>query len=69
MALDAGAVEPEVELVPDGDGTLVRFAHTGFADAEAAGQHAHGWEHYLDRLAIAARGDDPGRDTWLDRMQ
>ena len=26
------------------------------------------WDHYLERLEIAARGDDPGRDTWLDGM-
>jgi uncharacterized protein YndB with AHSA1/START domain len=66
--VEPGSTRIEVELVPDGDGTLIRFAHTGFADAEAAGPHAHGWDHYLERLEIAARGDDPGRDTWLDRM-
>ena len=32
----------------------------------AAQSHAHGWDHYLGRLAAAARGDDPGRDPWLD---
>ena len=63
-----GSTRIEVELVPDGDGTLLRFAHTGFADAEAAGMHAQGWDHYLERLEIAARGEDPGRDTWLDGM-
>ena len=41
----------------------------GVPDAEAAAKHAHGWDHYLARLEIAARGDDPGRDTWLDQMQ
>jgi uncharacterized protein YndB with AHSA1/START domain len=66
--VEPGSTRIEVELVPDGDGTLVRFAHTGFAGADDAGRHAHGWEHYLERLAIAARGDDPGRDTWLDEM-
>jgi uncharacterized protein YndB with AHSA1/START domain len=58
----------EVELVPEGDGTLVRFTHSGLPDAEATQRHAHGWDHYLERLQIAARGDDPGRDTWLDEM-
>jgi hypothetical protein len=36
-------------------------------DEAAAQSHAHGWDHYLERLAVAARGGDPGRDTWLDR--
>jgi uncharacterized protein YndB with AHSA1/START domain len=64
----AGSSTIEVELVPEGDGTLVRFTHSGLPDAEATQRHAHGWDHYLERLAIAARGDDPGRDTWLDEM-
>ena len=52
--------------MPDGDGTLLRFTHSGLPDADATEKHAHGWDHYLERLAIVARGDDPGRDTWLD---
>ena len=55
-----------MELEPDGEGTLLRFMHSGLPDAEATAQHAHGWDHYLPRLEIAARGGDPGRDTWLD---
>jgi uncharacterized protein YndB with AHSA1/START domain len=66
--VEPGSTRIEVELVPEGEGTLVRLAHTGFAGADDAGTHAHGWEHYLERLAIAARGDDPGRDSWLDGM-
>ena len=62
-----GSTTIEVELVPDGDGTLLKFAHIGLPDPEAAQMHGHGWDHYLERLEIAARGDDPGRDTWLDR--
>ena len=64
-----GSTRIEVELEPDGDGTLLRFAHSGLPDAEATARHAHGWDHYLARLEIAARGDDPGRDTWLDEMK
>jgi hypothetical protein len=26
--------------------------------------HATGWKHFLDRLAVAAAGADPGRDQW-----
>ena len=63
-----GSSTIEVELEPDGDGTLVRFTHSGLPDADATAKHAHGWDHYLPRLETAARGDDPGRDTWLDGM-
>ena len=55
-----------MELEPDGEGTLLRFSHSGLPDADATAQHGHGWDHYLARLEIAARGGDPGRDTWLD---
>ena len=60
-ALCPGSTTIEVELVPEGDGTLLRFTHSGLPDAETA-KHAHGWDHYLTALQIAARGDDPGRD-------
>ena len=63
-----GSTRIEVELEPDGDGTLLRFTHGGLPDADATGAHAHGWDHYLERLEIVARGDDPGRDAWLDGM-
>jgi uncharacterized protein YndB with AHSA1/START domain len=63
-----GSTRIEVELEPDGEGTLLRFTHSGLPDAEATAKHAHGWDHYLARFEIAARGEDPGRDTWLDGM-
>jgi uncharacterized protein YndB with AHSA1/START domain len=63
-----GSTRIEVELEADGDGTLLRFTHGGLPDADATGTHAHGWDHYLERLEVVARGDDPGRDPWLDGM-
>jgi uncharacterized protein YndB with AHSA1/START domain len=60
-----GSSTVEYELVPDGDGTLLRFTHRDLPSTEAAESHAHGWDHYFERLAIAARGDDPGADPWL----
>jgi uncharacterized protein YndB with AHSA1/START domain len=67
---EANAVPPgsstiEIELVPDGDGTTLRFTHRGLPDAEATQSHAHGWDHYLERLVAAAGGADPGEDPWL----
>ena len=69
---DAAAVPPGsttvvFELEPDGEGTLVRFAHLGLPTPEAVERHGHGWDHYLPRLETAAGGGDPGRDPWLDR--
>ena len=55
----------EFTLVPEGDGTLVRFTHRGLPNEESAVSHRHGWTHYLDRLASAAAGADPGVDPWL----
>lgn len=64
-SVPVGSTTVEIELVSDGDGTTLRFTHTGLPSAEAAQSHAHGWDHYLERLALAARGGDPGPDPWL----
>jgi uncharacterized protein YndB with AHSA1/START domain len=55
----------EVALEPDGDGTRVRVTHRDIP-AAAVPPHAIGWQHYFDRLALAAAGDDAGPDTWPD---
>ena len=60
-----GSSTVEFELSADGDGTRLRFVHSGLPSAESAGSHSHGWDHYFERLAIAARGGDPGSDPWL----
>lgn len=39
-----------VEFVEDGDGTLVKLTHSGFAGEEIKGMHAHGWEAVLANL-------------------
>lgn len=61
-----GSTTVEYELVPEGDGTRLRFTHRDLPGADSAGSHAHGWDHYLPRLAAAASGADPGRDPWLE---
>jgi uncharacterized protein YndB with AHSA1/START domain len=53
-----------IVLTPDGDGTVVRLVHRDLPDTNAAEQHGHGWDHYVERLAIAAGGGDPGLDPW-----
>ena len=64
VAVPPGSSRVEFELMPDGDGTLLRFQHE-LPTAEEAQKHNHGWEHYLGRLAVAATGGDPGSDPWL----
>jgi uncharacterized protein YndB with AHSA1/START domain len=56
-----GSTTVEVDLTPDGDGTLLRLRHFGLAGDQAL-LHEQGWAHYLARLAIAAPGGDPGPD-------
>jgi uncharacterized protein YndB with AHSA1/START domain len=60
-----GSSTIEVELVPDGDGTTLKFTHRDLPSSETAESHAHGWDHYLERLVVAAPGGDPGPDPWL----
>jgi uncharacterized protein YndB with AHSA1/START domain len=58
----------EVLLVPDGEGTIVRLAHSRLP-AGASGFHRAGWRHYLGRLAIAARGAAPGPDLLAEALR
>jgi len=68
-AVPPGSSTVEIELVPAGAGTRLRFTHRDLPGIEAAQSHAEGWNHYLDRLATAAQGGDPGRDPWLGELQ
>lgn len=61
-----GSSTIEIELVADGDGTMLRFTHRDLPSTAAADSHAHGWDHYLARLVTAASGGDPGTDPWID---
>ncbi|TML15297.1 MAG: hypothetical protein E6G33_08585 [Actinobacteria bacterium] len=64
-AVPPGTSTIEVELTPEGDGTRLHFVHRDLPGAESVESHAHGWDHYLPRLEIAAGGGDPGEDPWL----
>lgn len=61
--LPPGSSRVEIELVPDGEGTIVRLTHSGLPDGTEAGQ-LEGWRHFLPRLAAVAAGEDPGPDPW-----
>jgi len=60
-----GTSTVEIELLPTDEGTMLRFTHRGLPDEDAAQSHAHGWDHYLERLVIAAGGGDAGPDPWV----
>ena len=53
----------EIDLIEQDGGTLLRMTHSGLPNAEACASHAEGWAHYLGRLAMAATGGDPGRNS------
>lgn len=55
----------EVSFTADGDGTIVRLAHSRLPQVAVA-FHGAGWRHYLGRLATAAAGGQPGPDPWKD---
>jgi uncharacterized protein YndB with AHSA1/START domain len=57
-----GSSTVRIELIPDGDATLVRLTHDGLPNEEIP-LHTAGWEHYLPRLAAVAEGSDPGPDV------
>jgi uncharacterized protein YndB with AHSA1/START domain len=52
-----------VTFEPVADGTLVRLVHTGLTIEQAA-SHLMGWQHFFDRLAVAAIDGDAGADDW-----
>lgn len=56
-----GSSTVEIELAPDGDGTLLRLVHRDLPRDDQA-IHRAGWDHYLPRLGTAASGGDPGPD-------
>lgn len=57
-----GSTTIEISLQPEGDKTRVRLVHRGLP-ADAVADHTEGWQRYVDRLAIAATGGDPGPDS------
>ncbi|HEX3460430.1 MAG TPA: SRPBCC family protein [Acidimicrobiales bacterium] len=61
--IPARSTQIEISLIPDGDKTTVRLVHRGLPE-DAVSDHAVGWEHYLERLAAAVGGEDPGPDDF-----
>ena len=53
----------EIDLLDRDGGTLIRLTHTGLPNPARCAAHTRGWTYYIDRLAIAASGGDPGADS------
>lgn len=60
-----GSSTVEIDLVVQGDSTLLRLTHSGLPNEESRKSHEDGWIHYLGRLQIRASGGDPGPDDLL----
>jgi hypothetical protein len=58
-----GATRLIVTLAAHDGGTRVTLEHSGLTATEAK-KHAIGWPHFIERLAVAAGGGDPGPDPW-----
>lgn len=63
-AVPPGGSTVEVTLSPQDGATVVRLVHSGLP-VPAVGEHDLGWTHFVDRLAVAAGGGDPGPDPWV----
>jgi uncharacterized protein YndB with AHSA1/START domain len=59
--IPSGSTRVEVDVTPDGAGSVVQLRHLGLP-LDAIADHTNGWQHFLDRLAIAGAGGDPGPD-------
>lgn len=62
-AFPPGSTTVEITLTPDGASTLLELVHRDLPPDELP-KHDAGWAHFLERLAVAARGGDPGPDPW-----
>lgn len=57
-----GSTTVVIELVRDGDGTLIRLTHSDLPPDQIE-IHRVGWEHYASRLAAVGEETDPGPNT------
>ncbi len=66
VAIPPGSTTVEIDLTATAEASdVVRLVHRGLDDL-AAGAHAGGWTHYLDRLRRRAEGSILGTDPFGD---
>jgi uncharacterized protein YndB with AHSA1/START domain len=58
--IPAGSTTVAIDLQPTESGTLVRLTHSGLPPEMQVVRR--GWDHYIDRLSLAAAGTSPGPD-------
>jgi uncharacterized protein YndB with AHSA1/START domain len=61
--LPPGSSTVSIDLVPDGEGTIIRLTHSGLPP-DSVEIHRAGWENYATRLSTVAEGRDPGPDPF-----
>jgi uncharacterized protein YndB with AHSA1/START domain len=66
MRLPPGSTTVEVDLIPDGDATILRLRHGGLPTEASCQFHIGGWDTSLDRLVAVAEGRDPGPDPFAE---
>jgi uncharacterized protein YndB with AHSA1/START domain len=66
-AMPPGSTRLLVRFTAKGTATLLELEHSGLV-AEEAKKHAMGWPHFLERLSVLARGEDPGADPWATSL-
>jgi uncharacterized protein (TIGR03086 family) len=65
-ALSPGTSTITVTLEPAEGGTTVRLVHDGLTP-EQEESHSSGWDHFMERLAVAGREGDAGLEPWAVR--
>jgi uncharacterized protein YndB with AHSA1/START domain len=63
MPVPPGSSTVSIDLLPDGDGTIIRLTHSGLPQ-DSIEIHRDGWENYVSRLAAVGEGRDPGPDPF-----
>jgi uncharacterized protein YndB with AHSA1/START domain len=53
----------EITLTAEGPATVLELVHRDLP-ADELPKHDVGWNHFLERLVLAAGGEDPGPDPW-----
>jgi uncharacterized protein YndB with AHSA1/START domain len=60
VGVPPGSTIVEIDLIAQGDGTLVRLTHRTLPAGDVRPMHDAGWNQLLERLRIVAEGGDPG---------
>jgi uncharacterized protein YndB with AHSA1/START domain len=63
MPVPPGSSTVSIDLLPDGEGTIIRLTHSGLPP-DSIEIHRAGWENYITRLATVGEGSDTGPDPF-----